>query len=49
MASAMVQVNVRIPPELHAKLLRAAKGQSVTDVVRAALEKHLTPEGRQQA
>ena len=39
MAMPMVQVNVRVPPELHAWLMREAKteGASVTAVVTAAL------------
>jgi len=37
----MVQVNVRISPEMHAKVTGAAKdGRTVTDVIRAALESY---------
>lgn len=39
MASAMVQINVRIPPELHAKLIHeAATMGTVTNVVTVALQ-----------
>jgi len=45
MASPMVQVNVRIEPDLHARLTRRSKAdkQTVTAVVAQALNAYLAP------
>lgn len=48
MASPMVQVNVRVPPELHTRLLgKAAETQTtVTAVVTQALSAYLGGQGK---
>ena len=49
MASAMVQVNVRIDPALYARAKRRAKSEkrTMTDVVNAALEQYVDGKGKQ--
>lgn len=40
---AMVQVNIRMPPEMYAQLLLQAGGESVGRVVRDAVRVYLAP------
>jgi hypothetical protein len=47
----MVQVNVRIPPDLHTKILSEATrdGDTITAVVTRALHEHYNRDGRRPA